>query len=120
MDYQSFCLLNEKPSGKTLGGAPIDGAFALDFANAGLALLADFSSFADLMGDIGIEESWSAEFPEIFPGYEPLACVDMDSCEELDSYTEFLLLVDTASPEAPVYWFGCNRAQIQEFVDLRG
>jgi hypothetical protein len=109
MDYATFKQLKEKPSGVRSELAPTD--LPLDFdrdAPSFVAMLDDFSSFEDLQSDIGIEASWEKDFRKVFPSFEPIACVDFDVVEDPDSYSEFLLLVDTAQAENPVYYFSAE------------
>jgi hypothetical protein len=108
MDYSSFKQLADKPRGvvsKPASSQPLN--FRYDRQSL-LAMLDDFSSFEDLMSGIGIEGSWAEDFAKVFPSFEPIACVDFDHVEDPDSYSEFLLLVDTAQPNAPVYFFSAE------------
>jgi hypothetical protein len=106
MDYQTFRKLMEKPAGKTSSLPPLDGHFPLDFA-PDLSSLDDYPSFEDLKDGIEIE-NWAEDFSNVFPGFEVLACVDMELVEDFDSYAEFLIVVDTNAVEAAVYWFSAE------------
>ena len=112
MDYASFRMSKDKPSGKTSPLSPLSGSFPLAFVDPGddwpLAFLDDSSSFEDLQSGIGINESWASDFPKLFPHLEPLAAADLTDVDDIDSYSEFLLLVDTSIPAHPVYWFSAE------------
>jgi hypothetical protein len=112
MDYATFRASKDKPSGKTSPLSPLSGSFPLAFVDPGddwpLAFLDDSSSFEDLQGGIGIGESWASDFPRLFPHLEPLAAADLSDVDDIDSYAEFLLLVDTSIPAHPVYWFSAE------------
>ena len=107
MDYATFKRLETKPSGMSSRAtdSPLD--FSSD-ADSLLALLDDFSSFEDLQSDIGIESSWADDFRKVFPSFEPIASADFGSVEDPDSYSEFLLLIDTAQPNNPVFYFSAE------------
>lgn len=112
MDFKSF-FEQQKPVGKTSALAAFGGKMPLLFGEAELlSLLDDYSSFDDLRGDLGIEDSWGDDFPRTFPTFRPLATVDSErliaSGRQPDSYSEFLLLVDTASEAGAVYWFSAD------------
>lgn len=98
IDYSAFKALIEKPKGLTCNlGYPLefgDMTFRLD----------EFDSLYDMLDILEIE-SFDDELLEKYPQYVALASADFELIDDFDSYAEFVLFVDTSSPDYPVVIF---------------
>jgi hypothetical protein len=125
MTYQEFLDLDPKPEGK----ASADwSSFPLWFGSHEELLeeAAQFTVIDDFMGDEGMDD-FAADFEEHFPSYRMLAVCDVGFAQKIrkdftfDSYAEFFLVVDTASPKhAVLLWTGESRfeAMVPSFAEF--
>lgn len=113
MDYEAFAALTEKPNGMVASGAP--GPLYFGPSDELHELIGGFSVMVDFLRDRDMR-SFERDFPSKFPTYRVVAVLDeapllaADPDRQYDSYDEWFLVVDTATPETAVLlWTGRGR-----------